>query len=417
VLYHAYELTHAAISPFRAAAEFGTKALRSPVNPLSQTVGFRATAAAFEMFVNATRRYGKPEFGIETTEIAGEQTPVSEEIVYRKPFCDLIRFKRNSTLAHARHDPKVLVIAPLSGHFATLLRGTVEAMLPEHDIYITDWIDARNVPVGKGRFDLDDYIDYIAEFCAFLAEDGERPAVMGVCQPGVPALAATALMSDDKAPHRPASLILMGSPIDTRVSPTEPNVLATSRPLSWFEKNCIVTVPFPNPGLMRRVYPGFLQLSGFMSMNLDRHVDAHVKQFRHLVRGDGDSAAAHRAFYDEYLAVMDLTAEFYLQTVETVFQKHLLPQNRFVHREHPVDLRAITDVGLFTIEGEMDDITGRGQTEAALALCENLPNEKKTAYIQPKVGHYGVFNGSRFRQHIQPRIRDFIRAKRAWVKG
>jgi poly(3-hydroxybutyrate) depolymerase len=305
----------------------------------------------------------------------------------------------------------------MSGHFATLLRGTVESMLPEHDVYITDWIDARNVPLAKGGFDLDDYIDYIDEFCAFLAQDGERPAVMGVCQPGVPALASTAMMCKRTAVHRPASLVLMGSPIDTRVSPTEPNVLATSRPLSWFEKNVVTTVPFPNPGFMRRVYPGFLQLSGFMSMNLDRHVDAHVKQFRNLVRGDGDSAAAHRTFYDEYLAVMDLSADFYLQTVEVVFQKHALPKGEMVHRGEPVDLGQIRDVGLFCIEGEADDITGRGQTEAALALTPNLPDEKKTSYIQAKVGHYGVFNGSRWRQHIQPRVRDFIRARRAYVRG
>ena len=417
MLYHAYELTHAAVTPFRAAAQLGANALRNPANPLSQTIGFRATSAAFEMFVNATRRYGKPEFGIETTEIAGEIAPIEEEVVLRKPFCDLLHFKRKSVLAHARNDPKVLILAPLSGHFATLLRGTVESMLPEHDVYITDWTDARNVPVAKGRFDLDDYIDYIIEFCAHLARDGERPAVMGVCQPGVPALAAAAVMSKAQAPHRPASLTLMGSPIDTRISPTEPNVLATSRPLSWFEKNCIVTVPWPNMGFMRRVYPGFLQLSGFMSMNLNRHVDAHVKQFRHLVRGDGDSAAAHRAFYDEYLAVMDLSAEFYLQTVETVFQKHLMPKGEFPHRGTVIDLGAITDIGLFCIEGEADDITGRGQTEAALDLCHNLPAEKKASYIQPKVGHYGVFNGSRWRQQIQPRVRDFIRAKRAFVKG
>lgn len=417
MLYHAYELTHAAVSPFRAAAQLGAQALRNPVNPLHESLGFRATAAAFEMFVNATRRYGKPEFGIETTEIAGETVDIVEEVVLRKPFCDLLRFKRKSVLANARNDPKVLILAPMSGHFATLLRGTVEAMLPEHDVYISDWIDARSVPLAKGRFDLDDYIDYIADFCEFLAQDGERPAIMGVCQPGVPALASTAIMSAIKAPHRPASLVLMGSPIDTRVSPTEPNVLATSRPLSWFEKNVVTTVPFPNPGFMRRVYPGFLQLSGFMSMNLDRHVDAHVKQFRNLVRGDGDSAASHRAFYDEYLAVMDLTAEFYLQTVETVFQKHSLPKGEFTHRGAAVDLGAIRDVGLFCIEGEADDITGRGQTEAALELCRNLPGEKKTSYIQAKVGHYGVFNGTRFRQHIQPRIRDFIRARRAFVRG
>ncbi|MFN3616034.1 MAG: polyhydroxyalkanoate depolymerase [Rubrimonas sp.] len=375
MLYHAYELTHAAVTPFRTAAQMGAQALRSPANPLSETLGFRATAAAFEMFVNATRRYGKPEFGIESVEIAGETVPIVEEVVLSLPFCNLLRFRRDSVLAEARNDPRVLMLAPMSGHFATLLRGTVEAMVAEHDVYITDWIDARNVPLSRGRFDLDDYIDYIETFCQLLAKQGERPAVMGVCQPGVPALAATALMSARKAAHRPASLVLMGSPIDTRINPTEPNRLATSRPLSWFEKNVITTVPFPNPGFMRRVYPGFMQLSGFMSMNLDRHVDAHLKQFRNLVRGDGDSAAAHRAFYDEYLAVMDLTAEFYLQTVETVFQTHALPKGEMVHRGERVDLNAITDVALFCIEGENDDITGRGQTEAALALCANLPNE------------------------------------------
>jgi poly(3-hydroxybutyrate) depolymerase len=417
VLYHAYELTHAAVTPFRAAAQMGAQALRNPANPLSQTIGFRATSAAFEMFVNATRRYGKPEFGIETTEIAGETVDIEEEVVLHKPFCNLLRFKRKSVLAHARNDPRVLILAPMSGHFATLLRGTVESMLPEHDVYITDWIDARNVPVAAGRFDLDDYIEYIIEFCELLSDEGERPAVMGVCQPGVPALAATAVMSAEGASYRPASLTLMGSPIDTRISPTEPNVLAESKPLSWFEQNCIVTVPFPNPGIMRRVYPGFLQLSGFMSMNLNRHVDAHVKQFRHLVRGDGDSAASHRSFYDEYLAVMDLTAEFYLQTVENVFQKHLMPLGEFPYRGDVIDLGAIRDTSLFCIEGEMDDITGRGQTEAALTLCDKLPDDKKASYIQPKVGHYGVFNGSRWRQHIQPRVRDFIRAKRAWIKA
>jgi poly(3-hydroxybutyrate) depolymerase len=417
VLYHAYELTHAAVSPFRAAAQMSAQALRNPMNPLAETLGFRATAAAFEMFVNATRRYGKPEFGIESVEIAGETVPVVEEVELRLPFCNLLRFRRDSVLAEARNDPKVLMLAPMSGHFATLLRGTVEAMIAEHDVYITDWIDARNVPLAKGKFDLDDYIDYIVTFCELLSQEGERPAVMGVCQPGVPALAATAVMSVEGANHRPASLVLMGSPIDTRINETEPNKLATTRPLSWFEKNVVTTVPFPNPGFMRRVYPGFMQLSGFMSMNLDRHVDAHVKQFRNLVRGDGDSAAAHRSFYDEYLAVMDLTAEFYLQTVEVVFQKHLMPKGEMMHRDARVDLGAIRDVGLFCIEGENDDITGRGQTEAALDLCANIPKSRKQSWIQPKVGHYGVFNGTRFRQEIQPRIREFIRARRAWVRG
>ena len=418
MLYHAYEYTHAAIGPWRAAAQLGRRALQNPLNPVAATFPARATAAALEMFVNATRRYGKPEWGIESTEIAGETVPIRERTVLEKPFCNLIHFARSHPVAHVRNDPRVLIVAPMSGHFATLLRGTVEAMLPEHDVYITDWIDARNVPLAEGRFDLDDYIDYVIEFCRFLAQDGERVAVMGVCQPGVPVLAATAMMAEDGDPARPASITLMGSPIDTAQNPKQPNDLATTRPLSWFEQNVIVTVPWPNLGFMRRVYPGFLQLSGFMQMNLDRHVDAHVKHFRHLIRGDGDSAAAHRAFYDEYLAVMDLSAEFYLQTIERVFQKRLLAVGEFTYRgKRLVKPSAIRDVALMTIEGEKDDITGLGQTEAAHDLCINLPKSRKVHYIQEKVGHYGVFNGSRWRRFIQPRVRQFIRAQRAMVRG
>ncbi len=417
MLYHAYELTHAAMGPMRAAARMSSEALRNPFFPFAASLPARATAAACEMFVNATRRYGKPDFGIHETEVTGEHVPVVEEVVLEKPFCRLTHFRRDGAVAEARNDPKVLMVAPMSGHFATLLRGTVEAMLPEHEVYITDWIDARDVPLSAGAFDLDDYTDYVTEFCRFLAADGERVAVMAVCQPGVPCLASASLMAEDGDPARPASLILMGSPIDTRINETEPNKLAKTRELSWFEKNVIVTVPWPNRGFLRRVYPGFLQLSGFMSMNLDRHVDAHVEHFQHLVRGDGDSAASHRAFYDEYLAVMDLTAEFYLQTVETVFQRHALPTGTLRHRDRPVRPEANRDIALMAIEGEADDITGRGQTMAALSLCPKLPKAKTSAYLQKKVGHYGVFNGSRFRRDIQPRMRDFIRAQRATVRG
>ena len=369
------------------------------------------------MFINATRRYGKPEFGIDETEVMGEAVPVEERIVLSKPFGNLVHFYRDHPVVHARNDPRVLIVSPMSGHFATLLRGTVEAMLPEHEVYVTDWTDARDVPLSDGAFDLADYTDYVTEFCHLLAQNGERPTVMAVCQPGVPVLVASSLMAEAKDPARPASMILMGSPIDTRINQTEPNRLAQSRPLSWFEKNVIVLVPWPHRGMMRRVYPGFLQLSGFMQMNLDRHLDAHFEHFHHLIEGDGDSTAAHREFYDEYLAVMDLTAEFYLQTVETVFQKHLIPRGEFTHRGHLVDPGAISDIGLMTVEGEKDDITGRGQTRAALDLCVNLPDEKKNHYVQPRVGHYGVFNGSRFRREIQPRIRDFIRAQRKPVAG
>jgi len=417
MLYHAYEFTHAVMGPMRAAARWNTHALRNPMNPYSMTLPARATAAACEMFVNATRRYGKPEFDITETEILGEIVPVREEVVLEKPFCKLVHFCRDAVLAEARNDPAVLIVAPMSGHFATLLRGTVEAMLPEHEVYVTDWQDARDVPLAAGPFDLADYTDYVSEFCRFLSARGERPSVMAVCQPGVPCFVSATLMSEADDPARPSSLILMGSPIDSRVSPTEPTKLAESRHLSWFEKNVVVVVPWPNRGWLRRVYPGFLQLSGFMQMNLDRHVDAHVEHFQHLVQGDGDSAAAHRAFYDEYLAVMDLTAEFYLQTVETVFQKHSLPKGEYTHRDHPVDPRHIRDVALMTIEGERDDITGRGQTEAAHGLTPNLPEAKKFHYVQAKVGHYGVFNGTRFRNFIQPKIRDFIRAHRTPCRG
>ncbi|MFT6226884.1 MAG: poly(3-hydroxybutyrate) depolymerase [Paracoccaceae bacterium] len=417
-LYHAYELTHAAISPWRTAAQMGRQALTNPMNPMSASLGARAGAAAFEMFVNATRRYGKPEFGIKTTEVSGETVAIEEEVTLSLPFCDLLHFKRVGASGDVRGDPKLLIVAPMSGHFATLLRGTVEAMLPEHDVYITDWVDARNVPLAQGRFDLDDYIDYIMTLCRELAKDGERVSVLAVCQPGVPVLAAAAMMAEDNDPARPSSITLMGSPIDTTRNPKKPNELATSKPLSWFKKNVVVTVPWPNPAFMRRVYPGFLQLSGFMSMNLDRHVDAHVNQYRHLIQGDGDSAAAHRSFYDEYLAVMDLTEEFYLQTIERVFQKHLLPQGKFVYRDtRLVNPGAITDIALMTIEGEKDDITGLGQTEAAHDLCVNLPDDQRLHYVQEKVGHFGVFNGSRWRQHIQPRVRDFIRAQQRAVRG
>lgn len=417
MLYHAYEITHASIAPIRNVAQACRNFLRNPWNPASRSFTGRTTAAYFEMFVNATRRYGKPEFGLPETTILGQKVAVREEVVLRKPFCELLRFKRMNAPASTENDPKLLIVAPMSGHFATLLRGTVAAMMPEHDVYITDWIDARNVPISEGKFDMDDFIDYVIEFCRFLAADGERVSLMAVCQPSVPALVATALMAEDADPARPSSITLLGGPIDTRRSPTKPNDMATSKSLPWFEKNVITLVPWPNPGVLRRVYPGFLQLSGFVSINLDRHMDAALKQFRNLVKGDGESAASHREFYDEYLAVMDLTAEFYLQTIETVFQKHLLPKGELTHRGRLVRPSAIKDVALMTIEGENDDITGCGQTEAAQDLCDGLPADKKTHYLQPGVGHYGVFNGSKFRRHIQPRIRDFIRLHRMPVSA
>ncbi|MBG6145506.1 poly(3-hydroxybutyrate) depolymerase [Labrenzia sp. EL_195] len=360
------------------------------------------------MLERTTRRYGKPEFGLKETSVGGVRVPVRENVVWSRPFCDLIHFERGVT-SH-RNDPKILIVSPMSGHYATLLRGTVEALMPDADVYITDWIDARMVPIQDGKFDLDDYIDYIVSMLHFLGPDAH---VLGVCQPSVPVLAAVAVMEDREDPYVPSTMTLMGGPIDTRVAPTAVNDLAVSKGIEWFKNNVVMKVPFPHAGFMRDVYPGFLQLSGFMSMNLDRHVTAHRDFFQHLVEGDGDSAEKHREFYDEYLAVMDLTAEFYLQTVETVFIRHALPEGTMEHNGRIVDCSKITRTALLTVEGEKDDITGRGQTRAAHALCTSLPDDMKAHYEQPNVGHYGVFNGSRWRSEIAPRVMDFIRSNRA----
>jgi poly(3-hydroxybutyrate) depolymerase len=409
VLYQLYEMNHAAISPFRAAAQVTQALLRNPMNPAAYTLPGKAAAAAADVFESITRRYGKPEFGIDEVVIDGQPVPVSEQIVYRKPFGQLRYFKKDRSVLSTKvaESPRVLIVAPLSGHYATLLRGTVRAMLPEHDVFITDWRDARQVPVSEGKFDLEDYVDYVMDFLHVL---GPNTHVVAVCQPGPAVLAATALMSEDNDPCTPATLTIMGSPIDPRKSPTVPNELATSRPLDWFKNHVITTVPLPHPGFTRRVYPGFLQLTGFMTMNLDRHVDAHRKLFDSLIKGDGESAAGHRKFYDEYMSVLDLTSEFYLQTIEVVFQRCDLPNGTMTHRGRPVDPSKITRTALFTVEGENDDISGIGQTQAAHDICTGIPENRQADYVQAGVGHYGVFNGNRFRAEIQPRIRDFIRS-------
>lgn len=407
MLYQMYEFNHAAIAPFRAAASVAQVALRSPLNPLSYTTQGRSMAAAVGVFESLTRRYGKPKFGLDETVVDGETVRVEEEIVYRKPFCQLKYFRRDLSVLEKRPtDPRVLVVAPLSGHYATLLRGTVEAMLPEHEVFITDWRDARAVPVQDGRFDLNDYIDYVMDFLRLL---GPNTHVLAVCQPGPAVLAATALLAEADDPCQPATLTIMGSPIDPRKSPTVPNELATNKPLSWFERNVVMPVPLPHPGFMRRVYPGFLQLTGFMTMNLDRHIDAHKRMFDSLVKGDGDSERAHREFYDEYLSVLDMPAEYYLQTLKVVFQEFHLPLGKMMHRGRLVDPSKIRKTALLTVEGEKDDISGIGQTQAAHDLCTNIPESKQMDYIQPGIGHYGVFNGSRWREEIQPRVAAFIR--------
>ncbi|MGB0087507.1 MAG: polyhydroxyalkanoate depolymerase [Rhodomicrobiaceae bacterium] len=404
--YDTYEMTHAAMAPLRWGAEGLKLQLKSSLNPFRDYLIPRMIAAGCEVFENITRRYGKPEFGITETKIFGMPVPINQEVVYRKPFCNLVHFDRDAAVIGRRYDPKVLIVAPLSGHYATLLRGTVAAMVPEHNLYITDWADARNVPPSQGPFDLDDYIDIIIEFIHFL---GPNTHVIAVCQPAVPVLAAVALMAARNDPMQPASITLMGGPIDTRRNETAVNKLAKTRPIAWFERNVISHVPFPYAGFTRRVYPGFVQLTGFMQMNLERHVTAHRELFENLVKGDCDSVDQHRSFYEEYLAVMDLPAEFYLQTVKTVFQDHALPDGKMTHRGEPVDCSAIRKTALMTVEGERDDICGLGQTEAAHDLCANIPVDEKYHYVQPGVGHYGVFNGTRWRTEIQPRIREFIR--------
>ena len=406
--YLLHEMNHAAMTPFRAVADATRLTWRNPANPLSYTPFAKQIAAGAELFERVTRRYAKPEFGLETVDLDGVEHVVRERTVWSRPFCDLVHFERYAPAGAdtpARDDPKLLIVAPMSGHYATLLRGTVEAMLPHAEVHITDWRDARMVPLTEGGFDLDDYIDYVIQILEHMGPDTH---VMAVCQPAVPVLAAVSRMEAEGHPDAPASMVLMGGPIDTRINPTAVNTMAEGKSIDWFERRVIMQVPWPHPGFLRRVYPGFLQLGGFMSMNLDRHVTAHHEFFEHLVEGDGDSAEKHREFYDEYLAVMDLTAEFYLQTVETVFIEHALPKGTMMHRNKPVDPSAIRRTALMTIEGENDDISGVGQTEAAHTLTPNIPDARREHLMQEKVGHYGIFNGSRFRAHIVPRVLDFI---------
>ena len=409
MLYHWYELGHAAVRPARVAADAGRLFFNSPLNPLTHTPVGRHAAAACEVFERTTRRYAKPAFAVRSTEVEGEQVDVCEQEVWRRPFCRLVHFERDLPAAR-RPDPRILILAPMSGHFATLLRGTVEALLPDHEVFITDWQDARVVPLSAGTFDLDDYITHLIDIYRHFAGDVH---VLAVCQPAVPALAAAALMEEDDDPCLPSSLVLAGGPIDTRVNPTVVNRLAERRGTDWFARNVTTTVPWPNLGFGRKVYPGFVQLTGFMTMNPDRHLKAHKDHFFDLVRGDGDSAEKHRAFYDEYLAVMDLTAEFYLQTVDTVFVRHALPKGEMRHRGRRVDLAQIRRIGLMTVEGERDDITGLGQCAAAHELCRRIPERNKSHFTCPGVGHYGIFNGSRFQTEIVPRVADFIRRRDA----
>jgi poly(3-hydroxybutyrate) depolymerase len=406
MLYQQYELQRLALAPMRIFATNALSVLDLPYNPLRMTPAGRVAAAVLDSFEHTTRSFGKPRFGHAETVIDGVTVPVVEEVIEQRVWGNLLRFRR---LADRPNDPTLLIVAPLSGHFATLLRGTVAAFLPDHDVVITDWRDARLVPVGAQDFDLDDYIDHVIDFLQVL---GPRTHVLAVCQPAVPVLAATALMNETRDPATPASMTLIGGPIDTREAPTAVNAFAKEHDLDWFRRNVIHTVPFGNPGFMRRVYPGFVQLAGFMAMNLDRHMQAHWDMFQHLVQGDGESLEAKRAFYSEYRSVMDLSADYYLQTIERVFHEHLLPRGLFVSRNRRVDPAAIEQTAMLTIEGERDDISGIGQTRAAHRLTRNLPEAMREHIEQEGVGHYGLFNGKRFRGEIAPRIKAFIAAHR-----
>ena len=393
MLYSLYEAQHMALVPLRFLAELARGWFGHPFSPFAHHPLSRPFAASSDLFLRVTDRYEKPQWNLPDAQ---------SEVVLEKPFCRLIRFR-----AGAPKPRKVLVVAPLSGHHATLVRDTVRALLAEHDVWVSDWIDARMVPLTAGPFHLDDYVDYVREWITLLSPDLH---LISVCQPTVPVLAAVALMASNGGP-RPRSMTMMGGPIDARRSPTAVNNLAQKKPFSWFQQNLIHRVPPKYPGYMRQVYPGFLQHMGFVAMNPDRHLVAHWDYYHHLVQGDGDSAETHRRFYDEYNAVLDLPAEYYLDTIKAVFQEFALPKGRmFVHGEL-VRPHAIRDTALLTVEGELDDISGNGQTEAAHALCLNIPRERRSHFMAPAVGHYGIFSGRRWREIVYPRVREFIRAQ------
>ena len=407
MLYDAYEVQRSFLAGASKLAGLGAGWLNNPSNPWAYSSMGPLVGASLEVFAHASAPRGKPEFGIESTHIGGKGVPVHEEILLQKPFGQLKHFYRDGRDGA----PRLLIVAPMSGHYATLLRGTVERLLPKFDVYITDWCDAKLVPLKDGTFDLDDYIDYLIEFLELIGmKTGERPHLLAVCQPAVPAFAATALMCSDNNDFRPKTLTMMGGPIDTRKAPTAINTLATQRPFAWFENNVIATVPMIYPGAGRKVYPGFLQLAGFMTMNLGSHLVSHWEMFKHLVVGDEEGADSTRRFYDEYRSVCDMTAEFYLQTVDVVFQRHLLPKREMKHRGRLVDPEAIRDTALLAIEGERDDISGIGQTRAALEITARVPEANKKYVLARNVGHYGIFNGRKWREKIAPVIEKFIAA-------
>jgi poly(3-hydroxybutyrate) depolymerase len=401
-IYNLYDMNYAMLTPVRAQMEAMRNTFQAPTNPLSFTAPGRFFGALADVGYRLTKRFDQPKFGIKKVIINGKEHRVHEKHPMDLPFCRLKHFTIENPPANRS---KLLIGAPISGHFSTLLRNTVEALLPYHDVYITDWKNARDVPLSKGYFDLDDCIQYYMDFLRFLGPDVHT---LGVCQPSVPILLAVALMNKLERKNAPRSMTLMGGPIDTRINPTEVNKLAMDRPLEWFEKNAIAIVPPWYQGGTRQVYPGFLQLNGFVSMNIERHIDSYFKYFQSLVNDDQPGAKKHREFYDEYLAVMDIPAEFYLQTVDRIFQRHLLPKNEYVWRDTKVDMADITDTALLCIEGELDDISAVGQTKAAIDLCVSLRDSMKEHHLQLQAGHYGLFSGTRWREEVRPVMSKFI---------
>ncbi|MCE3231829.1 MAG: Poly-beta-hydroxyalkanoate depolymerase [Rickettsiaceae bacterium] len=405
-LYTFVELQRKAIEPLRQLVSINREFSNSLFSKSS--IG-RSILASFELFERITRNYEKPAFGIAHTNVNGKKVAIKEKTILSRTFCDLIHFEK----AENYNLPKMLVVAPLSGHYATLLRGTVEGLLPHFDVYITDWVNARDVPMDEGSFGLNDFVSYVTLFMQTLGPDLN---VTAVCQPSVPVSAAVSIMSKENDPMVPANLILMGGPIDTRHNPTEVNDYATEKTIFWLETNVITKVPMNYAGAGRSVYPGFTQLSGFMAMNMQMHIKAHWDLYTQLVEGDGESAEAHKKFYNEYLSVMDLPAEFYLDTVNTVFKKHLLPRGKMICNGKEVHLSDIDKTSLLCIEGELDDISGIGQTKAAITLCKNIPEKRKKYHLQKDVGHYGIFNGRRYREFVVPVIVSFV-AKNAETEG
>ncbi|WP_010187584.1 polyhydroxyalkanoate depolymerase [Sphingomonas sp. PAMC 26605] len=408
MLYNAYEMQKSMLAGASAMADFSAGLLSNPANPFAYFGGGAIMGSALEVFAHAAAPRGKPGFGLDSTTIDGAEVAVVEDVVLRKAFGQLKRFRR----VGIEGGPKLLIVAPMSGHYATLLRGTVERMLPVADVYITDWRDAKLVPLSDGKFDLDDYVDYLIEFLEAIGpNEGQGGThMLAVCQPSVPCYAAACVMSADNNPCRPKTLTMMGGPVDTREAPTAVNTLATERPHSWFSQNVIATIPGNYPGAGRRVYPGFLQLAGFMSMNLGNHMMSHYELFKHLVEGEDLQAESTKAFYEEYRSVCDMTAEFYLQTIDVVFQDHALPKGTMTHRGRTVDPAAVTDIAILAIEGEKDDISGLGQTKAALTIATSLPADKKRYYMAEGAGHYGIFNGSKWRNKVAPVVEEWMKA-------